>query len=407
MNILVVCHYFAPEMGAPQARLLEMTSRWAEHGQDVQVLTGFPNHPTGVVHNGYRGRRLMTERIGGVDVVRTWLYATPNEGIAKKTLGHLSFMVTGLVLGWRRVRRPDVVVVSSPTFFSIFTAWVLSRRFRVPLIVEVRDLWPGIFVELGVLKNRWIIRILEALELAAYRVSAGVVVVSEGFRTNLIERGVPAAKIQVITNGVDLERFSRHPADPDWRERLGAGPDDPLVVYIGAHGISQGLEVLIEAARLLGQGVKVALVGEGARKRALIANAQGLDHVRFLDGVPRDDVAAILCAADVLVVPLRDVPLFDSFLPSKMFEFLASGTAVVGAVRGEAADILGSAGALVVPPGDAAALAAGIATLVSDPDGRVARGIVGRSFVEQHYDRRVLARRYLDVLSRVISETAP
>lgn len=403
LNVCVVCHYFAPEIGAPQARLLEMTTEWVAQGHRVQVVTGFPNHPTGVIHPGYEGRRRMTESVNGVEVLRTWLYATRNEGIVKKTVGHLSFMASSLLLGWRKVRRPDVVVVSSPTFFSIFSAWVLARRFRVPLVVEVRDLWPGIFVELGVLTNRQIIWLLERLELAAYRAAAAVVVVSDGFKDDLVGRGVPAGKVEVITNGVDLDHFLPRSADPAVRRRLGAGPGQPLVVYIGAHGISQGLEIVLDAARALGPKVAVALVGEGARKPALLAAAHDLDQVHFFDGVPRDEVSDILAAADILVVPLRDVPLFETFIPSKMFEFLAVERPVIGAVRGEAADILARAGAVVVPPEDGDALAGAIERLIDDPQGAADRAAVGRAFVTEFYDRRMLARRYADLLASVTS----
>ncbi len=406
MHVCVVCHYFAPEIGAPQARLLEMTTEWVARGHRVQVVTGFPNHPTGVIHPGYEGRRRMTESVNGVAVLRTWLYATRNEGIVKKTIGHLSFMASSLLLGWRKVKRPDVVVVSSPTFFSIFSAWVLARRFRVPLVVEVRDLWPGIFVELGVLTNRQIIWLLERLELAAYRAAAAVVVVSDGFKTDLVRRGVPADKVEVITNGVDLDHFEPQPADPAIRRRLGAGDDQPLVVYIGAHGISQGLEVVLDAARILGPAVAVALVGEGARKPSLVAAGHDLDHVRFFDGVPRDEVSGILAAADILVVPLRDVPLFETFIPSKMFEFLAVERSVIGAVSGEAADILSRAGALVVPPEDGEALAAAIEQLIDDPIAAADRAAVGRAYVQEFYDRRMLARRYVDLLASVTSADA-
>lgn len=408
MRVLVVCHYAAPEIGAPQARWSEMARAWVTSGHDVELLTGMPNHPTGVVHEGYRRRLRIHEEIDGVSVRRCWLYATANEGIVKKTLGHLSFMVTGMLLWWRALAKPDVVVVSSPTFFSILTAWVLAKRWRVPLVVEVRDLWPGIFVDLGVLKQKQLIWLLERLELAAYRAAATVVVVTEGFKEDLVRRGVPAGKVAVITNGVDLERFAPGPANPGVRRRLGAIDDDTLVVYIGAHGISHGLGAVLDAARRFEPGVRLALVGEGADKAALVARAEaeGLKNVTFVDGVPRDDVADILRSADVLLVPLRAIPLFETFIPSKMFEFLAVEGCVVGSVSGEAASILKAAGATVVAPEDADALAAAINELAVDRGRRDDHGRAGRAYVEQHYDRRVLAERYLSELADSLAVAA-
>lgn len=401
MKILLTCHYFAPEVGAPQARLSETAQRWAVNGHDVQVLTGFPNHPDGIIRQGYRNKRRMTERLDGYDVVRTWLYATPNSGIAKKTLGHISWMLSSLVLGHKLVRRPDVVVVSSPTFFSIFSAWLYAKRYRTPFVLEVRDLWPGIFVELGVLTNKQIIWVLERLELWAYGQADLIVVVTEGFKDDIVRRGIPADKVEVITNGVDTDRFSPGPANEEWRHRLGATSDTAVVAYVGAHGISQGLDTLLDVAPLLPENVKIALVGDGADKPALVARAaaEDLNNVSFRDPVDKDQVIDVLRAADVLVVLLRDIPLFETFIPSKMFEFLASGTPVVGALAGEAAAILEQAGGIVVTPGKPVELASAI-------DRALAGGSVNtdtsRQFVAHHYDRSALADRYAELLERTL-----
>src|SRR6202042_2328473 len=159
---------------------------WAADGDAVTVLTGMPSHPTGVIPPQYRGALRRRERRDGYRVLRTWLYATPNEGIVRKTLGHLSFMVSSVLLGASASGRADVIVVSSPTFFSIGSAWVLARLKRARLVLEIRDLWPAIFTELGVLTNHRVIGLLERLELPAYAAADAVVVVSEGFRANLI-----------------------------------------------------------------------------------------------------------------------------------------------------------------------------------------------------------------------------
>lgn len=404
MKILVVTHYFPPEIGAPQARLGDLTRMWAEAGEDVTVLTCMPNHPTGIVPPEYRGRWRLRERVNGADVVRTWVYATPNEGVFKKTLGHLSFMLSSVLLGWRAVGCQDVVVVSSPTFFSIFSAWLLARVKRAPLVVEVRDLWPAIFVELGVLKNRRLIAVLERLEMAAYRAAASVVVVSDGFREDLLGRGVAPEKVVTIPNGVDLERFPSEVVDrSEWRDRLGAADGDTLALYIGAHGISHGLDVIIEAAAHT--DVRIAFVGEGARKGALLEQAReaALQNVVFHPGVPSSVVPEVLAAADMCLVPLRgDVPLFSTFIPSKMFEFFAAEKAVVAAVRGEPAAILERAGALVIEPGDPRALAEAIDDLSADPGRRREMGVKARAYVASAYDRRVLAARYRQLLSGIV-----
>jgi glycosyltransferase involved in cell wall biosynthesis len=405
MRILVVCHYFPPEVGAPQARLSGLARWWASEGHTVTVLTGMPNHPTGIVDAEYRGRWRMQELVDGYRVVRTWLYATPNEKILRKTIGHLSFMVSSVLLGSTLTGPIDVVVVSSPTFFSILSAWVIARVRRAALVVEVRDLWPAIFVELGVLTSRRLIWVLERAELAAYRAATKIVVVSAGFRDHLIALGVPPDKIYVVRNGVDIDRFHTSVRSSDQaRAQLGATPGSILVLYIGAHGISQGLSTLVDAAAQLGPGVHLALVGEGASKALIQAQvaAAELRNVTMLGNVPHSEVPALLAAADICLVPLRDVPLFSTFIPSKLFECLAVGKPVIGSVRGEAAAILSAAGAVVIEPEKPDLLAAAIQELASDPERRRSMGVAGRCYVRHNFDRRKLAFIYLEVLDDAI-----
>lgn len=402
MRILLVTHYFPPEIGAPQQRLSALAATWASDGDDVTVLTGMPNHPTGVVPPQYRRAIRRSEQTDGYRVIRTWLYATPNEGIVRKTIGHITFMITSVLLGGRGCGPADTVVVSSPTFFSIGAGWLLARMKRARLVVEVRDLWPGVFEELGVLTSRRLLHLLEWLELAAYAAADQVVVVSDGFRDDLVRRGVPPGKVHTIRNGVRLDQFTPgNRADPAVRAGLGAGRGDCLVLYLGTHGICQGLSQIVDAAAdLTDRPVHFAFVGEGAEKAQLVARVAelGLRNVTMLPGVAHDQVPDMLAAADICVLALRDVTLFEAFIPSKIFEYLAAGKAVVGAVTGEAARILSDAGALAVPPDDSAALAAAIAGLATDPDRRLAMGRKGRLHVEQCFDRIALAREYRKLL---------
>jgi glycosyltransferase involved in cell wall biosynthesis len=404
-RILMVTHYFPPEAGAPQARLSALAAAWAAAGDQVTVLTGMPNHPTGVLPPQYRGAIRRRERRDGYRVMRTWLYATPNEGVARKTLSHLSFMISSVLLGGLACGPADTVLVSSPTFFSIGSAWLLARLKRARLVIEVRDLWPAIFVELGVLTDRRLIGLLERLELAAYAAADQVVVVSEGFRANLIGRGVPAHKVHTIRNGVSLGRFrpaaDDSPAREPARARLGARPGDCLVVYAGTHGISHALPAVADAAALLdGQAVRVAFVGDGSDKPRLRRRVAelGLANVTLAPAVPPSQVPGLLAAADVCLVTLRDVPLFATFIPSKMFEYLAAAKPVIGAVTGEPAQILREAGAVVVPPEDSEALARAITELAADPARRTAMGRQGRAYVERFFDRTELAKEYRKIL---------
>ncbi|MEB3330043.1 MAG: glycosyltransferase family 4 protein [Candidatus Sericytochromatia bacterium] len=402
MNIGYMCQYFAPEVSAPSARGLEMARVWRDAGHAVKVVTAFPNHPRGVVPEGYRGRRWMLEAMEGLTVYRSWVYVTPNEGFVKRILNHLSFTASAVFQTMPRIGPLDVLVVSSPSFFPVVAAWVISRVKRVPFVFEVRDLWPGIFVMLGVLKRGPILRVLEALEMFLYRRAAHIVTVTHAFKRILVDRGVPESKVTVITNGVDLELFAPAPVNEALREEWGV-TGKFVALYLGTHGISQALETHLAAAEVLRDDPDFAFVfiGDGARKRDLVAmaEAKGLTNVRFLDPVPKDQVPACYAAADVCFVPLRDIPLFDSFIPSKIFEILGCARPIIGSVEGEPAEILVASGAArVVKPEDVDALVAALGAMLDDPH-LAARGARGRHFVETHYDRTALARRYEALLA--------
>lgn len=407
MRIAYICQYFVPEIGAPSARVSELSAAWAAQGHDVTVITGLPNHPTGIVPPEYRRTMFCRERLGKVVVWRNWLYATPNEGFLKKIVSHLSFMCSTAVLSTPRMKGFDVIVVSSPTFFVVITAWLMSRVWRIPYVFEVRDLWPGIFVGLGVLENRLIIRTLEAVELFLYRRAARVVVVTESFGENIRARGIPAARVVTITNGVDTRFFVPGERDNDRRREHGLRGRF-VVLYIGAHGISHALSAILDAAELLDNEPEITFVfvGEGAEKAMLMKRAEALSlrHVIFVPGQPKDRMPSWYAAADVVLVPLRNVPLFETFIPSKMFEIMAAGRPIVGSIRGEARRILSeSGGALLVDPEDSVGIAEAIKRLAGDPTLRELLGSSGRRFVAEHYDREALARTYLATLTEVVA----
>lgn len=403
MHIAYFCQYFVPETAAPAARISELARAWTDSGHRVTVVTGLPNHPTGRVPDEYRSTVFRRERIGAVDVWRNWLYATPNQGFVKKTLSHLSFMISTLFLSVPRLRGADVLIVSSPSFFVVITVCVAHWLWRVPYVFEVRDLWPGVFVELGVIRRRWLITTLEALEMFLYRRAALVVVVTESFREILTRRGLAPDHVAVITNGVDLATFQPDPA-AGVVIRAKHGIESPFVVlYIGAHGISQGLSSILEVASQFRDEPDVcfAFVGDGAEKQHLVLRAReaGLENVRFLPSQPREHMSAWYASADIVLVPLRDIPIFDTFIPSKMFEVLACKRPIVASVRGEARRILErSGGAVIVDPEDVTGIEDAIRTLRADPGRRERMARSGGTFVRAEYDRRILADRYLGLL---------
>ena len=408
MNIAYYSHYFAPEIGAPSARIYDLSQQWLAMGHQVQVITCFPNHPVGKLYPGYRPGFYMHETLDGIHVHRHWTYITPNKGFIKKTAGHISYLPSYMLLSNRHVGDPHITIGSSPTFFAAMAAAWTARVRKVPFIMEIRDLWPAIFVELGVLKNPWIIRLLERWEHGLYRCATRIVTVTEAFRRDLIRRGVPKNKVVTIRNGADVEFW--RPTKPPVLLRKKLGLEGCFVVlYIGAHGISHALGSILESAGRLKKHshVRFVFVGEGAEKDKLVKQSRqgGLNNVQFLEPVDKQSVREFYALADVCLVPLRDIPLFSTFIPSKMFEMLAMGRPIIGSVRGESADILRqSGGALVVEPEDSEAIAQAILWINDHEDEAREMGKKGRQFVMQNYSRRSLAERYVEVMDEAIAE---
>ena len=407
MNIAVYSHYFTPEIGAPSARIHEMARQWLAAGHRVEVITCYPNHPAGMLYPGYGKGRYMHEVVDGIHVHRHWTYITPNKGFFKKTLGHASFLPSALLFSNRHITKPDVVMGTSPTFFAAMAAARTATKHRVPFIMEVRDLWPGAFVELGVLKNPLLIRLLEKWELALYRRANRVVTVTEGFRANLVSRHVEERKVVSIPNGADLDFWKPAVAPEALRQELQL-EGKFVVLYVGAHGISQALGRILESASRLQDhhDIHFLFVGEGAEKDQLVkrAQAEGLKNVQFLAPVNKQAVRSFYALANVCLVPLRNIPIFQTFIPSKMFEMMAMSRPVLGSLSGEAAAILrASGGALVVEPEDSVAMAEGILRLQHDPEEADAMGKRGRQYVIDHYSRRALAAKYLQTIEQAIA----
>lgn len=406
MNIAYFSHYFTPEIGAPSARIYDLSRQWLATGHRVEVVTCFPNHPVGRIYPGYRPGRYMRENMDGIRVHRHWTYITPNKGFVKKTLGHVSYLPSAVLLSNRRLKHPQVSVGSSPTFFAAMAAAAAGVQYKTPFIMEVRDLWPAIFVDLGVIRNRRVIRWLEKLELALYRRATTVVTVTEAFRRNLIARGVPPEKVYAVPNGADTDFWK--PCSPPDGLQVELGLDNSFVVlYIGAHGISHALGSVLDAAARLKDipEIHFLFVGEGAEKDALTKQARdlNLDNVMFHAPVDKERVRDLYALADVCLVPLRNIPLFDSFIPSKMFEIMAMGKPIIGSLRGESADILEQSGsAIIVPPEDSAAIARAVQYRYEKREEVNKMGERGRKFVVEHYSRRSLAAKYLEILQQAV-----
>jgi colanic acid biosynthesis glycosyl transferase WcaI len=414
VRILFLSHYFVPENNAPAARVHAMAREWSHLGHEVTVLTGVPNVPAGVVYEGYRNRWRQIEWIDGIRTARVWTYLAANRGRVRRGLNYLSYLGTASLGGVSLRPRADVVVATTPQFFAGWAGVPVSAGQRAPFVLEVRDIWPDSITAVGALPERHaVVRALGVLERALYARADHIVAVGEGYRQNMIAKGVPPAKIDVVTNGVDADLFTPRPADPQLLERLGL-TGKFVIIFAGTIGMASGLEVVVEAADVLRRrgrtDIAFLLVGDGAVRAELEAQtrARGLeDAIVFTGLIPRTALPAYLASSDACLVHFRKQPLFGTILPSKFFEDAAMARPILLGFEGAAREMLREADCGVAfEPGSGAELAAAAARLADDPDEASRLGTNGRRYVLERFDRRELAREYLAVLLRVCADAA-
>lgn len=410
MRILYLSQYFPPEVGATQTRAYEMAQGLLRAGHHVTMLAEVPNHPEGVIRPDYRGKFWARESFDGIDVIRVWVKTAPVKTFKTRMLFYLSYMLNALLAGLLLARgRYDAIYATSPPLFVGAAALALSYLRRTPLVFEVRDLWPESAVALGELRNPRFIRWATRLEEACYRRARRIVVVTEGMRARLLERGIPAVKLALIPNGANTELFQPQPAAGQ-QLRADLGLEGVfLIVYAGIHGIAQGLETALYAADRLRANPRIhfLFIGEGPCKADLLALKAQLDlpNVTLLEAQPREAIPAYLSAADVALAPLRRVELFKSALPSKMFDAWACACPVVMSIDGEARTVLERAqGGRFFPPEDVAALVSAIEELAADPTACRRMGENGRQFVAAHYSRQAQARALVTLLENLHSD---
>lgn len=416
MRILYVSHYFPPEMGAPAGRVAGLSRAWAAAGHEVHVLTGFPHHPTGRIHPDYRRafrRGFLREEDRGVHVHRTWIFPAANRGKIRRSLNYGSFMASAAIVGSLRLPRPDVIVATSPQLLCAAAGGLLARRFRAPLVMEVRDLWPESLVAVGASRSRSpLVGALERIATALYRSAAHIVTVTEAQRAAIVAGGISARNVSVIPNGVDRAFLEAgDAADSAAANSPEAQPDGRFVVtYIGTIGMAHHLETLLEAAALLRHDPQFVfrLVGEGACREALEAQASaaGLANVEFCGEQPRADVPRWIAASSACAVLLRRNDVFRTVVPSKILEIMAVGRPILLGVEGEASALVERAGAgVLLEPENASQLAAAIRSLARNPALGRTLGGNGRKFVAREFLREALAERYAGLLSRLVAGT--
>lgn len=405
MRILFLSHYFPPEVNAPATRTYEHCVRWARAGHDVTVVTCAPNCPDGVLFEGYKNGFLpQTEYVDGVRVVRVWSYLAPNAGTLRRIVNYLSYLLSAVLASFR-LSRPDVVVATSPQFFCGWAGVLVSCMKRAPFVLEIRDIWPESIEAVGALRNKPLLKLLEWLERRMYRSADRIVAVGNGYRKKIIEKVGGADRIVVVTNGVDLERFV--PGDPDPRFLHMWDLEDKFVCsYIGTIGMAHGLEVVLDAARLLrAKGrtdIAFCLVGDGAARQQLQEDARrdGLQPwVAFTGMLTKDEMPRVLASSNACLIHLKKCELFGTVIPSKLFETMAMARPIIMGVEGEARDIVNWANAGVeMEPGSPESLVQCVEALADQPALAAELGRSARSVVAGQFSRDALAGKMLQYL---------
>ena len=405
MHVLFLSNYFPPEVNAPATRLHEHARQWVADGHTVDVLTSVPNFPEGEVYDGYENELTEEER-DGIQVTRVPMYVSPNEGVFRRVLSYISFMLSACWYAGR-LQTPDVLVATSPQFFAALAgAWVAWWK-DVPFVLEIRDLWPESIVAVGAMNRNLIVRFFEWVEKKLYRTADHIVVVTDAFKSTISEKGIERDKISVVKNGIETEWWEQ-PLDEERLAELRREHDlqDKFVAsYIGTIGMAHDAGVLLDAAeRCDDPDIVFMVVGTGAKRDELAARQKErqIDNFRLVDKVPKETVPYLLALSDVSVVHLRDNPLFETVIPSKMFEAMVTRTPIVLGVRGEAQQIVEEAGAgIPIPPEDPDALAEAVRRLKEHPSLREEMAENAYQHVQAHYDRKGLARKYAALLKRV------
>jgi glycosyltransferase involved in cell wall biosynthesis len=407
MHILFLTDNFPPEVNAPASRTFEHCREWVKAGHQVTVITCAPNFPKGRVFPGYRNHVWQSEMMEEIRVLRVWSYITRNEGFAKRILDYLSFMVSAF-LASLFVRRVDVIVGTSPQFFTACAAYAVGAVKCRPWIFELRDIWPESIRAVGAMKRERLLDLLEKIELFLYRKATVIISVTNASRQNLINRGVDAAKIHVVTNGVDSSHFSRMPKDQELLHQFNL-QQTFVAGYIGTHGMAHGLDTLLDAAQVLAatehaHRIRILMLGDGAHRQQLQARARAefLHNVQFVDSVPKDQVTRYWSILDVSIIHLKRSPLFTTVIPSKMFECMGMAIPILHGVEGEsAAIVLQHDIGLTFEPENHLELVERMLLLHDDWEARERLSRNG-PLAAKHYDRKVLAIQMLAIIESCI-----
>ncbi|WP_018127108.1 glycosyltransferase family 4 protein [Balneola vulgaris] len=339
-KILFITDNFPPEVNAPATRTYEHAKEWVKLGLDVTIITCAPNFPQGKVYKGYKNKFRETEVVDGIKVIRVWSYITTNAGFVKRTLDYLSFAFMATLHGL--FEKADIIVATSPQFFTTWCGYTLSILKRRPWVFELRDLWPESIVSVGAMGKGKLYDFLERIELFLYKKATIVIPNTDAFKENLIKRAIDPAKIHVIQNGANLELFDTSVRCKGLKKDIGFD-DRPVVGYIGTHGMAHGLDFIIESIN--SENLDYAnflFIGDGAEKEKVMSLAKKyeLKNIVFHDPIPKEEIPKYLSIVDVSLIPLKKSDTFKTVIPSKIYETCAMNKPILLGVEGEAKKLI-------------------------------------------------------------------
>jgi glycosyltransferase involved in cell wall biosynthesis len=403
MRILFLTQYFPPEIGAPQNRLHDLGVRLKKLDVDVEVLTAMPNYPKMEIHEGYKKKKYLKEQISEITVYRSWIYTTKSKGVFKRLLNYFSFVFSSFWVGLFKTKKYDYILCESPPLFLGITAYMLCVFKSSKLIFNVSDLWPESAEKLDIVKNKTFLKIAYWLEKVLYKKATIITGQTKGIVDDIKKR-YPITNPYWLPNGVDLSFFTPNSTNSTWREDNNYNDKDILFLYAGIIGHAQGLEVILNAAKLTqNKSVKYILIGDGPVKKELLKLKEelALNNVVFYDSISKSEIIKVIDCIDAVIVPLKKLDLFKGAIPSKIFENLAMKKPLLLGVDGEAKTLFideGNSG-LFFEPENHKDLADKVEVLANSNELLVQLGENGRTYVTEKFNREVIAEDFLTFLN--------
>jgi colanic acid biosynthesis glycosyl transferase WcaI len=410
MKILILTQWFDPE---PTFKGVVFAKALVALGHEVNVLTGFPNYPSGKLYDGYSIKFMQKEKLDGIDVLRVPLYPSHDRSAIRRMTNYISFALSATFIGGALSRGADVAYVYNSPATIGFPAIALRILRGIPFVYDIQDLWPDSLQSTGMFSNRHGLAIVGYWCQVIYSLASRITVISKGFRNILIERGVPSSKISVIYNWCDEDFMRPLPRDEILARDLNlTGRFN--VMFAGNMGPAQALSAVVKAAEMLSGShphVQFVFVGDGVETQYLkqMARDIGLKNVLFIQRKPYSEIGAILNLADVLLVHLKDDPLFEITLPSKTQSCLSVGKPILMAVRGEAAQMVREAGAgLCCTPEDPSSIADAVATFASMSSQELEQmGRKGKSYYDAEMSLATGVKRFEDIFLTLVKDCNP